>query len=211
MRNFVFFDTETTGFSKKNEAGIVIQPRIIQLAVSVYYESQTVGLQKIKSKEFLIKPDGWKIPDFDYWLELGYTEDDAEKRSKFWTDNGFSNEKSEAEGVPIIDALNFFKFYHKDADLIVAHNMDFDSKVLGSELKMAGLILPRKQKFCTMKSTVDYCRLPFPKGGNGFKFPKLAELYKILFDKEFEGAHQAISDTDGCAKCYFELLKRGLI
>jgi DNA polymerase III epsilon subunit-like protein len=168
-------------------------------------------VQKVKSREFLIKPDGWEIPDFEHFVNRGFSDEDARKRSKFWVDNGFSNEKSEAEGVPIIDALNFFKFHHKDADLVVAHNLDYDAPVLGAEILNAGMKLGMKPKFCTMKATIDFCRLPFPKGGKGFKFPKLEELYKVLFDKEMSGAHQAIADTEACADCYFELLKRGLI
>lgn len=65
--------------------------------------------------------------------------------------------------------------------------------------------LPR---VCTMKKTVDFCHLP---GTYGYKFPKLKELYKILFGYEFSNAHNATSDVDATAKCYFELVNRGII
>lgn len=198
MRRIVFFDTETTGKPKDYKAAytnVENFPRITQIAISVYLESQTVGVQKIKSKAFLIKPDGWEIP-----------------KEKFFIDNGMSTEKNEAEGVPIMDALHFFKFHIQDADLLVAHNMNFDSKVLGAEMVRAGFSTGKNiKKFCTMDATIDFCRLPFPRGGNGFKFPKLEELYKILFEKEMEGGHDALIDTEACAACYFELKKRGLI
>lgn len=198
MRRIVFFDTETTGLPINYKAPVndlKNWPRIIQLAIAVYLESETVGVQKVKSKEFLIKPDGWEIP-----------------KQKFWIDNGFSTEKSEAEGVPLIEALNFFKQQIQGADLLVAHNMNFDSNILGAEMIREGFSTGQKiEKFCTMMATIDYCRIPFPNGGNGFKFPQLKELHQILFEEDFEGAHQASSDAEACAKCYFELVKRGLI
>lgn len=198
MRRIVFFDTETTGKPKNYKASfskVDNWPRITQIAISIYLISDTVGVQKVKSKSFLIKPDGWEIP-----------------KEKFFIDNGMSTEKNEAEGVPIMEALHFFKFHIQDADLLVAHNMNFDSNVLGAEMRRAGFTTGKLiEKFCTMESTVDFCQLPFPNGGNGFKFPQLQELYKILFDKKMEGGHEATIDTEACAACYFELLKRGLI
>lgn len=198
MRRIVFFDTETTGLPKNYKApadDLKNWPRIIQLAIAVYLESDAVGIQKVKSKEFLIKPDGWEIPN-----------------QKFWIDNGFSTEKSEVEGVPLIEALNFFKEQIQGADLLVAHNMNFDSNILGAEMIRAGFSTGQKvKKFCTMMATIDYCQLPFPNGGTGFKFPSLKELHLNLFGEDFKDAHQASSDAEACAKCYFELLKRGLI
>ena len=40
----------------------------------------------------------------------------------------------------------------------------------------------------------------------GYKSPKLIELYKYVFNEEFENAHSADADVDACAKCYFQMI-----
>ena len=60
-----------------------------------------------------------------------------------------------------------------------------------------------------MKST-SYCKLP-GKNGKGFKWPKLEELYQVLFGKQMENAHDALADVMACKECFFELIKLGII
>ena len=38
------------------------------------------------------------------------------------------------------------------------------------------------------------------------KSPKLIELYKFLFNKEFIQEHRALSDCVACADCYFSMI-----
>ena len=66
--------------------------------------------------------------------------------------------------------------------------------------------------FVLMKTSkiVSFCRLPKP-SGNGYKWPQLSELYVKLFKTELTESHNASVDVDACAKCYFELQKRGII
>ena len=40
---------------------------------------------------------------------------------------------------------------------------------------------------------------------------KLMELYRILFNEEFTGAHDAMADVTATMKCFFELKKRGVM
>ena len=60
-----------------------------------------------------------------------------------------------------------------------------------------------------MKGSTDYCKLQ----GRGFSFkpPKLAELYKFLFDEWFEGAHDAMIDVEATMRSLLELIKRDVI
>lgn len=41
--------------------------------------------------------------------------------------------------------------------------------------------------------------------------PNLSELHKTLFRGPYREAHEALADATDCAKCYFELKKRGVI
>ena len=69
-------------------------------------------------------------------------------------------------------------------------------------------ILPDKKGICTMLSSVDYCALP---GRYGYKWPSLSELHIKLFNKDFENAHDAMSDISATADCFFELEQRSVI
>jgi DNA polymerase III epsilon subunit-like protein len=88
--------------------------------------------------------------------------------------------------------------------LLVAHNMQFDEKILGAELLRAGYpnVVDAKNRRCTMQAATNYCRLPGP---YGFKWPTLQELHLKLFNESFDGAHRALVDVRACARCYFEL------
>jgi hypothetical protein len=58
------------------------------------------------------------------------------------------------------------------------------------------------------KPVKEYCALPRKNGG--YKPPKLIELHEILFGESFVGAHDAAADVRACARCFFELKKRGV-
>ena len=90
------------------------------------------------------------------------------------------------------------------AAVLVAHNMQFDEKILGSELLRTGHpnLVESRARLCTMRSTTEYCGLPGP---NGHKWPTLQELHRIVFNEPFEDAHHALADVRACARCYFEL------
>src|SRR5699024_5889859 len=98
---------------------------------------------------------------------------------------------------------------YEQCELLVAHNLKFDHPVLSAEMLRYGKKSSRRiDKFCTMLSTVDYCQLP---GSYRFKWPKLQELHKKLFGKEFDDAHDAGADVTATRECFFELKKRGII
>lgn len=63
------------------------------------------------------------------------------------------------------------------------------------------LILPM---ICTMKSTTKLLNIPGPYGP---KFPRLQELYAYLFSVQ----HNAFHDLRATARCYFELINRGVL
>lgn len=202
MRNFLFFDTETTGLPKRWGAPaeeLDNWPRIIQLAMIVANEK---GEELFRFKE-LIKPDGWEIPSI---------EKDGIK-AQFWIDNGFDTETNMEKGVPIFDALRQLQSCLKKVDYKVAHNINFDNPVTGAEIMRAGItyeLFKYKKGLCTMSTSTKFCQLP-KKNGYGFKWPKLEELHQILFNEGFDGAHDALADVIATQRCFFELVKRGII
>lgn len=191
MKSILFFDTETTGLPKNWKAKMTDLdnwPRIIQLAAHRFDESGN----EIESFELLIKPDGWTIPT-----------------DQFWIDNGFTQKENELNGVSIKEALELFIRHHDESICMVAHNMDYDYNVLGAELIRAGMkCKTRIQRFCTKEIGTNFCAIPGP---FGFKWPKLEELHFELFGCQFDGAHQAGADVKATAKCFFELVRRGVI
>ncbi len=60
-----------------------------------------------------------------------------------------------------------------------------------------------------MKSSTNYCKLPGSYGK--YKWPKLGELYQILFHEDMGAAHTALQDIQNTAKCYFELKRLSII
>lgn len=208
---YLIFDTETNGLPKNGNykaamADLDNWPRVIQLAWQ-YYDHDGILLAE---DENLILPDGWLIPSIMGFVDQGFSIKEAEKKAKFWIDNGFSTEGSQEYGIPIADAMEPFIEYYNMSKALIAHNIAFDYKVLGAELmrakmKSSGALIP---KVCTMMASVDFCKIP---GKYGYKWPKLEEVYYKLFRENFDGAHDAMADVKACARVFFELKKKGLI
>lgn len=189
--SFLFFDTETTGVPRNYNApssDIQNWPRLVQLA---WILTDDKG-NRIHSSSLIVKPDGFTIPT------------DAAKV------HGITTEIAMKEGIPLGKAINQFIEDLNTATYIVGHNIDFDKKIVGAEMIRLGMkdIMDSKKSFCTMQSSLDFCRIP---GKYGYKYPKLQELYKKLFGCEFDNAHDAMSDIEATEKCFWELRKRKLI
>jgi len=54
-----------------------------------------------------------------------------------------------------------------------------------------------------MAVTTPICKIPGKY--NDYKWPKLAEAYRHLFNEEIKDAHDALADVRACARIYFEL------
>jgi DNA polymerase III subunit epsilon len=182
---YLFFDTETTGLPKNWKAPVTDLnnwPRLVQLAYLFYDKDGN----KISDGNHIIKPNGFVIPK------------DAAKI------HGISTEMANQEGKAILSVLTEFQSLIAQADYLVAHNMNFDEKIVGAEFlrnKMQNSI-STKRKICTMQSTTNFCALDGP---YGYKWPKLSELHHKLFKTSFEEAHNAAVDIKVTAKCFWEL------
>lgn len=188
---YIFFDTETNGLPKNYKASMADVnnwPRVIQFA----WITLDKDFKTFQENKFFIKPDGWVVPKEAFWIEKGY-----------------STERCEQEGTPMTIVLQALIKDINRSKYMVAHNIDFDHNVLGAEMIRYSVRADVKtQKICTMKLGTDICMIP---GNYGYKWPKLEELHKFLFERDFIGDHDALSDCQATMKCFQEMTMRGLI
>lgn len=188
---YLFFDTETTGLPADYNAplsNLDNWPRLVQIAWLLYDNS---GAQ-ISSNDYIIRPENFTI---------------TEESTIF---HGISHQKALSEGVSLKSALTEFSNGIDQSRIIVAHNVDFDEKIVGAELLRESMNnrISTKPKFCTMKSSTDFCKIPY---GADYKWPSLTELHLKLFNKGFVESHNAAMDVKACADCFFELKRLGVI
>lgn len=191
---FLFIDTETTGKADfRAPASADHQPHLVQIgAILADHAGREVG-----ALDVIIRPDGYVVP----------TEAAAI--------HGITDAMATAYGVPLLSALILVSNFMHAAETLVAHNLDFDSLVLESALiraqeraagaKKCADRLAAIQRFCTMKATTPICQLPGQY--KDFKWPKLGEAYKHLFNEELSDAHSAIADCRACKRIYFAIQK----
>lgn len=188
---YLFFDTETTGIPNDYNAPSSDTdnwPRLVQLAWILEDETGT----RIQSRNFIVRPEGFEIP---------------EEAAKI---HGINTELADNEGFDLYYVINEFIEDLKIATFVIGHNIEFDKKIVGAEMIRLGMKdeLEKKKNYCTMQSSIDFCKIP---GKYGYKYPKLQELYRKLFGEDFEDAHNAMSDIEATEKCFWELRKRKLI
>lgn len=184
---YLFFDTETTGLPKSWKAPVSDLdnwPRLVQIAWSHYDSSGN----KISENNYIIKPQGFIIPSYSSIIHR------------------ISTERALQEGVDLKIVLKKFAKEIKNVKFLVAHNIDFDAKIMGAEFLRNNMPdnMSEVSKICTMKESTNFCQI---KSSHGFKWPTLSELYFKLFGEEFKDAHDAFVDISACSKCFFELRK----
>lgn len=185
---YLFFDTETTGLPFDYEALIDKTdnwPRLVQIAWQIYDEQKNL----IEEEMFIVQPEGYRIP----WEASDV--------------HGITDEIAWQKGTDLETVLNKFQRACQLASILVAHNLNFDEKVLGCEYFRKQLEVPfeKMEKKCTMKSSVRVCKIP--RGLDSYKWPKLIELHEKFFNEGFANAHDALADVRACARCFWELRK----
>jgi DNA polymerase III epsilon subunit-like protein len=113
-------------------------------------------------------------------------------------------------GFPINEIMSKFVEDLKISDFIVSHNTDFDIDILSNYFLVNFNTNPfsKKKIICTMKSSVDYCKI---ESRYGFKYPKLNELYEKLFNYKISNSHNAEIDVLHTLKCFKKLKKLKII
>jgi DNA polymerase III subunit epsilon len=179
---YVVADTETSGlFDYSKPADADGQPRMAQLALCVLREDLSIE----RHASFLIKPDGWVM---------------NEETAKI---HGLTQERLEAEGEDISQALGLYNALLDEGYIVIGYNVSFDLKMMRAELRRAGL----PDRF-ESTSSID-CMRPMEKvckiakaNGKGLKLPKLIEAYEHCFGVTIEGAHDALQDARACAAIF---------
>ena len=197
------FDTETTGLPSSYNAplsDLSKWPHIVQLSFIVF---DTSNKEILNYSDHIIKlePDVVITPDSTAIHHITY-------------------ERSQKCGILMRTALQEFNDAMNYVDLIIGHNIQFDKNMLAVEFqrnKMENSIYRNilncsarpLSEFCTMKQTVNLCKLPFINKNNNamshFKWPTLTELHKHLFNAKPAGTHNAIADVMICLRCYVYL------
>lgn len=185
----MFFDTETTGFPRNGlPADHPSQPHVVQLAAMLTEDDGT----ERAVMSMIIKPEGWTIPDEAAAI------------------HGIDTATAERVGVPIKHAISGFMGMFRAASLLVAHNLDFDRRIIGYELARVGATWGGVETFCTMQAATPVLNLPptdrmKAAGFHKPKAPKLGEAFLHFFGRELDGAHDALVDVRACRDVYFAL------
>lgn len=181
---FLFFDTETTGLSRNSD-------HVVQIAWILTNQHGDV----VTEESHVIRPSGYSIPPSAVQI------------------HGISTAYALDKGKPLKWVLERLTADAALALAAIAHNLSFDLGILQTDYTKAGLDFPfhRMTQICTMKLSTIWCRIQKLNGSPGFKFPKLQELHYRLFGHSFDNAHDALADTHACMRCYFELIKIGVI
>lgn len=201
----LFYDTETTGLPLfKEPSEHPDQPFITQLAAELCIEETG---EAVASFDFLIKPEGWVIPE-DLQALTGITMDRAERF-----------------GVPAKVAMDAFLELWTNSDLRCAHNESFDMRIVrigimkcsywSMEAMQTGAgevpfadYWKQAPAFCTQTNSTKILMLPptekmMAKNMKGPKSPNLGEAYKHFTGQELEGAHNARVDVAACKAVYY--------
>ena len=188
---YLFFDTETTGIPKKWDAPVTNfdnWPRLIQLAWLLYDSNGKLVSKKVT----VIKPIDFQIPTESVRI------------------HGISTKYAMEKGKSIKTVLLEFEKQCKKSKFLIAHNVEYDSKIIASEFirNLSRNPISTLEYLCTMKSSTNYCKI---KDRYGYKWPKLSELHLKLFKKDFDNAHNALADIEATASCFWEMRKLKLI
>jgi DNA polymerase-3 subunit epsilon len=204
--NQIVFDTETTGLLPKNIDlnfdNLDVFPSIVQLSWLIY----NVIDKTYQTHNYIIKVNPGVI------ISQGSIDI-----------HGITHEKSQQEGYSIDYVINLFMSYFEKSDVYICHNTWFDYKLVRIELlrllnnvselqeidkyKRYLQVLYSHKNYCTMKKTIDLCKLPqFTKKNvvmKSYKWPKLQELHVHLFGVVPNKLHDAMNDVMVCFRCYY--------
>ena len=188
----VFFDTETTGLPRDYYAPsskLDNWPRLVQLAWIVSDYDGNV----LSSENHIIIPDGFEIPSISTAI------------------HGNTTEIAKSKGEKLVDVIDKFLGVLQNATAIAGHNISFDQHIVEAEILRCGRsnILKSIPSYCTMKLSANYCNILNSNGE--VKWPTLQELFFKLYREKFEEAHNAMADIQATYRCFFTLVKLGVI
>lgn len=158
----LLFDTETTGLPYHDEAKDAVQPRIIEWGGVLANERGEI----IDELDLLINP-GMKLP------------------AKITKITGLTDE--DLAGAPrFAEVAGQISSFFERADMMIAHNLPFDSFLITLEVQRAGLVWPWPERaVCTVQEHAE----------EWGRRPKLTELYKHYTGEKLAQSHRALDDV----------------
>ena len=183
---YLIIDIETTGLPQKTASGTKY-PELIQISWVLTNKKCVV----LKKNTFIIDTPFLRTNNSSEFVNIDF---EVARKVKF----------------SLTDALKKLTEDIKICDYVVAHNIEFDIEILGHYfIKTYGANpFSKKKMICTMKSTVDFCKIS---NNYGYKYPKLSELYFKLFGFEVTNSHNAEIDVLHTLKCFKKLKSLGKI
>lgn len=190
----LFFDTETTGIKTKENPDF--KPALVQLGAI---------LQDTKTKDVLAE------------VNLICTQTNGPIPEAASNIHGISDEMAAKYGVDIRMIDMVFACLISKADVIVAHNIDYDMDVVHDNMEHSWKRIKDKQQFCTMENNINVVKAPFSdkqkwyytskgiKPDAAYKRPSLMETHVFYFGTEFEGAHDAMADIRACRDVFMAM------
>lgn len=160
-------------------------PRMVHLAWEIFDSETNI----IASKNYLIKPAGF----------------DISSHSSEW--HGVQHEEAKEKGAAVCEVLKEFAQDVKQAQYVLAFNLEFNEKIVGAEFFRChqANVLVGAETLCLMRESTYYCRLAGKDGR--YKWPTLQQLFHKCFGVQYEGANQADKDVRAAAMCFFKLLE----
>jgi len=188
-RYILFVDTETSGKPTDWEAPPSDGskwPHIVQIAWQVHDAAGAL----VHKKDYFIQARDYSI------------------RKKAEEVHGITEEMANQYGVARKKALkDLYRDLKRYRPLIVGHFVTLDLHMIQAGFTRAGIkdILGDYDAFCTMRATSEYMPL------NHRHYPRLGELYQMLFRHRMQDEHNAVGDVKAVAECFFELVRKGEI
>jgi len=199
----IVFDTETTGLPKSRTITpntLHLWPFIVQFSY-IMFDTDTNTI--LKSYDAIVKLKPYNVISKDS-IEF----------------HGITQEISESKGINIDTVLFTFISDMRNADMIVAHNVEFDlnmirvellrleqSALVNVDLELRKAIFEDQTNFyCTMKESIDLCKIEKENSrGTYYKFPTLTELHKHLFAVEPKHLHNSFHDILCTIRCFIKM------
>lgn len=170
----IVVDTETTGFSDND--------KIIDLAWLRFRFDEQGAIRDVRKEKSLVNPE-CGIPGFITKLT--------------------GIEQSDVSGLPVF-GLNKCQqnlYQELNGSIFIAHNVEFDWRMLCNEWANAGLMPPRiKNQICTL----ELAKIIWPK----FVSNKLAEVLRRCNIDSDARAHRASPDCVNTAKAFVKMYRR---
>jgi DNA polymerase-3 subunit epsilon len=207
-KSVLVFDTETTGVNISETFQTKDQAAPLQFYGAIYSPPDDLHeWYATNEHELLVLPAMQPVVEVNILIQVP---DQLTVEAGAVAVHGISREKANKYGISRDNAAHVISDLLDIADIAVAHNIDFDRRILNHFLFSEKVEFPVPassafdglELFCTMKTLAPVCKIPSRNGG--FKWPKLIEAYRFFFGRDFAGnAHDARADSIACAELYF--------